>query len=189
MGQHRRRDEPDDRDDVDLDSLLRDDHGQLTPKAREFIREVRAEKTASKKAIRDAREVALAGKQLALPQKKYGVIYADPEWQFVVRSDAWMSTTHPANHYPTSTTRRDQGAPVADIAADDCVLFLWATVPMLPQALEVMEAWGFTYKTHFVWEKDSTGTGYWNSSTSTNCCWSARAATCQRRHRGRNGHR
>jgi N6-adenosine-specific RNA methylase IME4 len=45
--------------------------------------------------------------------------------------------------------------------ADDCVLFLWATIPMLPQALEVMAAWGFTYKSQFVWVKDKAGTGYW----------------------------
>jgi N6-adenosine-specific RNA methylase IME4 len=42
------------------------------------------------------------------------------------------------------------------------VLFLWATVPMLQQALQVMSAWGFKYKSHFVWIKDRIGTGYWN---------------------------
>jgi N6-adenosine-specific RNA methylase IME4 len=42
------------------------------------------------------------------------------------------------------------------------VLFLWATVPMLPEALDVMGAWGFAYKSHFVWMKDRPGTGYWN---------------------------
>ena len=46
-------------------------------------------------------------------------------------------------------------------AADDCVLFLWATAPMLPEALEVMKAWGFTYKSRCVWVKDRPGTGYW----------------------------
>ena len=49
----------------------------------------------------------------------------------------------------------------SSIAAADCVLFLWATAPMLPQAIEVMEAWGFTYKTCAVWSKDRIGTGYW----------------------------
>jgi hypothetical protein len=65
-------DPDDDRNDLDLDNLLRDEDGHLTPKAREFIREVKAEKTAAKKAIRSEREAALAGKQLALPQKRYG---------------------------------------------------------------------------------------------------------------------
>ena len=51
--------------------------------------------------------------------------------------------------------------PVGDIAADDCVLFLWATAPMLPHArLIVMAAWGFNYRTNFVWAKDRIGTGY-----------------------------
>ena len=50
---------------------------------------------------------------------------------------------------------------VPSIAADDCVLFLWATSPMLPQALEVMKAWGFAYVSGAVWVKDRIGTGYW----------------------------
>jgi len=46
-------------------------------------------------------------------------------------------------------------------AASDCVLFLWATTPMLPEALEVMKAWGFEYKSACVWYKTKMGTGYW----------------------------
>jgi N6-adenosine-specific RNA methylase IME4 len=65
------------------------------------------------------------------------------------------------NHYPTSSLEVIKSRPVADIAADDCALLLWATVPMLPQALEVMAAWGFAYKSHAVWMKDQIGTGYW----------------------------
>ena len=44
---------------------------------------------------------------------------------------------------------------------DDCVLYLWATAPKLQEALEVMRAWGFTYKTHAVWDKEWIGMGYW----------------------------
>jgi N6-adenosine-specific RNA methylase IME4 len=66
------------------------------------------------------------------------------------------------NHYPTSPTEVIAARPVQTIAADDCVLFLWATVPMLPDALKVMEAWGFAYKTNFTWAKNRIGTGYWN---------------------------
>jgi N6-adenosine-specific RNA methylase IME4 len=46
-------------------------------------------------------------------------------------------------------------------AADDCVLFLWATVPMLPDALQLMESWDFDYRSHQVWDKQHLGTGYW----------------------------
>jgi N6-adenosine-specific RNA methylase IME4 len=67
-----------------------------------------------------------------------------------------------ANHYSTSPLDVIKARDVASIAADDSVLFLWATVPMLPQALEVMAAWGFEYRTQFAWAKDRAGTGYWN---------------------------
>jgi N6-adenosine-specific RNA methylase IME4 len=52
------------------------------------------------------------------------------------------------NHYPTSSLAEIKALDVKSIVAADCVLFLWATVPMLPQALEVMKAWGFEYKSH-----------------------------------------
>jgi N6-adenosine-specific RNA methylase IME4 len=46
-------------------------------------------------------------------------------------------------------------------AADDCVMFMWATVPMLPEALDLLDTWGFQYKSQIVWVKDRMGTGYW----------------------------
>ena len=66
------------------------------------------------------------------------------------------------NHYPTSETTAIAAREVRKLALDHCALFLWATVPMLPDALTVMEAWGFGYVTHWVWMKDRVGTGYWN---------------------------
>jgi N6-adenosine-specific RNA methylase IME4 len=95
------------------------------------------------------------------PDKKYGVIYADPEWRFEVYSRDTGMDRAADNHYPTIGPMRSARGPVGDIAADDCVLFLWATVPMLPDALRVMAAWGFEYKSHAIWKKDRIGTGYW----------------------------
>jgi N6-adenosine-specific RNA methylase IME4 len=89
----------------------------------------------------------------------YHVIYADPPWRFEPFSrDSGMDRAAD-NHYPTMTLEdiRDLSVP----AADDAVLFLWATAPMLPEALEVMAAWGFEYKSHCVWAKNIQGTGYW----------------------------
>jgi len=114
-----------------------------------------------KKERRAERERGLAAKQAALPEKRYGVIYADPEWRFEVYSRDTGMDRAADNHYPTSSTEAICERPVADIAADDCVLFLWATVPMLPDALRVMDAWDFQYKSHCVWAKDRIGTGYW----------------------------
>lgn len=115
-----------------------------------------------KKARHDARERELAARILALPKRKYGVIVADPEWRF----EAWSRETGmdraADNHYPTSPLDIIKTRDVASIAANDCALFLWATQPMLPQALEVMETWTFAYKSHWVWAKDRISTGYWS---------------------------
>jgi N6-adenosine-specific RNA methylase IME4 len=110
---------------------------------------------------RSDRERDLAANQRALPSKKYGVIYADPEWRFEVYSQKTGMDRSAENHYPTSPTDEICARPVSDIAADDCVLFLCATAPMLPDALRVMEAWGFKYKSQLIWRKDHVGTGYW----------------------------
>ena len=114
-----------------------------------------------KKERRAERERDLATKQAALPEKRYGVIYADPEWRFEVYSRETGMDRAADNHYPTSSVEDICNRPVADIAADDCVLFLWATVPMLPDALRGMDAWDFQYKSHCIWAKDRVGTGYW----------------------------
>jgi N6-adenosine-specific RNA methylase IME4 len=120
-----------------------------------------AERTAEKKAAREAREAELGALQVALPARRYGVIYADPEWRFEVWSRETGLDRSADNHYPTSDLAEIMTRDVQSIAAEDCVLFLWATGAMLPQALAVMSAWGFAYKTHIVWAKDRTGTGYW----------------------------
>jgi N6-adenosine-specific RNA methylase IME4 len=111
---------------------------------------------------RAAKERQLGARQSALPQQKFGVILADPEWRF----EPWSRETgmHRAadNHYPTSCTEVITAPDVPSIAADDCVLLLWATISMLPDALAVMGAWGFKYKSHYCWGKDKRGTGFWS---------------------------
>jgi N6-adenosine-specific RNA methylase IME4 len=94
------------------------------------------------------------------PRKRYGVILADPPWSFATYSDKGMDRSAD-NHYPTLDVGTLCGIGPFVPAADDCALFLWATVPMLPDALKVMKAWGFDYKSSLVWVKDRVGTGYW----------------------------
>lgn len=115
---------------------------------------------AVKKIARQKKEQELSQKQAALPSNKYGVIYADPEWSFETYSENGKDRSAD-NHYPTSSTEDIMARGVKDIAADDCVLFLWATSPMIKDALRVMDAWGFTYKSQAIWNKDKIGTGYW----------------------------
>ena len=115
-----------------------------------------------KQAARETRESDLGAKQLAWPTKVYGVILADPPWRFEPYSRVTGMDRDPSNHYPAMSLADIKALDVAGIAASDSVLFLWATAPMLPEALEVMAAWGFAYRTNFVWAKDRVGTGYWN---------------------------
>lgn len=117
-------------------------------------------KVEAKKERRAQIERVTAEKIVALPEKRYGVIYADPEWKFEAYSEE--TTSHgPQDHYRVSATDEIAARDIESIAYADCVLFLWATVPMLPDALRVMQAWGFTYKSQLVWVKDKAGTGYW----------------------------
>lgn len=115
-----------------------------------------------KKELRAEREHALGCKILALPDKRYGVIVADPEWQWEPWSHETGMDRAAANHYPTSILPVIAARDVPSISAKDCVLFLWATGPMNPHALVVMAAWGFDYKAQYVWGKDKFGTGFWN---------------------------
>jgi N6-adenosine-specific RNA methylase IME4 len=98
----------------------------------------------------------------ALGATLYGVIYADPPWRFEPYSRETGLDRAADNHYPTLTVSGI--CKIKPPAADDCALFLWATAPMLVEALQVVSAWGFTYKSHFIWAKDRIGTGYWARS-------------------------
>jgi N6-adenosine-specific RNA methylase IME4 len=114
-----------------------------------------------KRMRREAKEAALAHRVMAMPDRRYVVIYADPPWRFEPFSRDTGMDRAPDNHYPTMTVEQIANLPVPELAASDAALFLWATAPMLPQALDVMAAWGFTYRSHLVWRKDRVATGYW----------------------------
>jgi N6-adenosine-specific RNA methylase IME4 len=123
------------------------------------------ERNAAKFARRAERELAMAeaiataNGLLADIAPLYGVILADPPWRFAPWSRKTGMDRAADNHYPTMHTREISALRVP--AAKDCVLFLWATTPMLCDALAVMTAWEFGYKSHWCWAKDRVGTGYW----------------------------
>jgi N6-adenosine-specific RNA methylase IME4/ParB-like chromosome segregation protein Spo0J len=131
---------------------------------KEIAKRAKAGETARKvvkQKVRKQKEKELGAKQVALPNKRYGVILADPEWRFGTWSESGRTHAAAENHYPTSDIDTIKARKVASISANDCVLFLWTPVPMLPQALEVMKAWSFEYKSNFAWVKDRMGTGFW----------------------------
>jgi N6-adenosine-specific RNA methylase IME4 len=91
------------------------------------------------------------------------VLYADPPWQFrVYDENSSIASEHGAAgvHYPCMSTNAICALPVKELATDAAALFLWTTAPHLPEALQVVAAWGFTYKRHAVWVKDWIGLGY-----------------------------
>lgn len=91
-----------------------------------------------------------------LPDGEYSVLLADPPWDY---DFAETTNRDLANQYATMSVPDLKGLDIP--AADDSVLYLWATAPKLPEALAVMRAWGFQYKTGAVWDKQSIGMGYW----------------------------
>jgi N6-adenosine-specific RNA methylase IME4 len=101
---------------------------------------------------------------VVLPAGKYAILLADPPWQYdFVEADNRAIE----NQYPTLTADQiacyedSEGRSIADVAADDAVLFLWATNPKLTEAMTVIRGWGFEYLTNMVWVKDRIGMGYW----------------------------
>jgi len=101
----------------------------------------------------------------AIPRLRYGLIMADPPWLFRNWSKAG-ERKNPTAHYSCMTLDQIKAMPVSHLAAPDCALWLWGTNPMLPQALDVMAAWGFQFKTAGHWVKRTKnghlafGTGY-----------------------------
>lgn len=96
---------------------------------------------------------------------KYGALLVDPPWSYVMRSEAGYAKS-PEAHYDTMSIDAIKALPVDQLAGPDCLLWLWSTWPHLPLALDVMRAWGFTFKTGGAWHKRTIsgktafGTGY-----------------------------
>lgn len=130
---------------------------------------------------------------LPFPDKKYAVIYADPPW-------AWGKTPlidrgsarAVEKEYPTMQPAEIMALPVVTIAQPRCILFLWATSPKLPLAIQVMTAWGFEYKSvAFVWIKKNkkansnfTGMGFYTRQNAEFVLLGTRGLSLTRKHRG-----
>lgn len=95
---------------------------------------------------------------IPFPNKKYPIIYADPPWKY--KDSCHAGKRGACYKYPTMSLTDIKALPVKDIAADNSVLFLWVTFPLLQEGLDLMPFWGFTYKTiGFVWTKGNLLTG------------------------------
>ena len=110
--------------------------------------------------------------------KKYNIIYADPPWSYKDKRDKHPRMCGGAiSHYNTMSIEQIKSLPIKDLAADNCMLFLWVTFPNLQEGLGVIKAWGFTYKTlGFSWIKTNKnngkpffGIGYYTKSNCEVC--------------------
>ena len=85
-----------------------------------------------------------------LPDGVFQVVYCDPPWQY--SNSGFNSSAE--QHYPTMNMDELKAMPVKGMRAENAVMFMWATNPLLKEAIELMEAWGFEYKTNIAWVKD-----------------------------------
>lgn len=127
--------------------------------------------------------VIRSGPLSGLRRRHYGVIYADPPWTFLTRSDKGKDRSA-EQHYSTMTLEEIKALPVAELAAPNCALFMWAIDTHLPMALDVIRAWGFTYKTRaFCWAKQNkrgegffVGMGFWTRANPEDCLLATRGS-------------
>lgn len=99
--------------------------------------------------------------------KKYNVIYADPPWRYDNKKTGRILNGTGENSaaddkYFTMPLEQLCAFPLMHLIEKDCILFIWAVVPMMPEAMQVISSWGFKYKTMLTWRKVmSKGMGYW----------------------------
>lgn len=111
------------------------------------------------------------------------MIVADPPWEYETYSAKGHGKSA-QKHYPTMPTPEIAAMPVRGLAAENTALFLWATIPMVHHALDVMFAWGFTYKSQLAWRKTTTndlprvGTGFWVRGAHEIVLIGARGSAC-----------
>jgi N6-adenosine-specific RNA methylase IME4 len=130
---------------------------------------------------------------VAPKSKHYRVIYADPPWTFATYSRKGKGRS-PEAYYDCMSLAEIEALPVTEWAADDCVLLLWVTDPLLEKAFQIISSWGFTYKTiGFYWAKLKraedlfnendffTGLGFWTRANPELCLLATRGHPHRRR--------
>ena len=100
--------------------------------------------------------------------QKFKTVYVDPPWQFANRSGKIAPENKKLTRYETMSLDDIKSLPVSEITEDEAHLYLWVPNALLPEGLEVMKEWGFTYKTNLIWEKirkdgkpDGRGVGFY----------------------------
>ncbi len=106
-------------------------------------------------------EIKEQAKIIDQPKGKYRIIYADPPWQYADKRDG--NFTGAEDHYSTMSIQELCNLPIRNITQENAVLFLWVTSPLLAECFEVIESWGFKYKSSYIWDKIRGFVGHYNN--------------------------
>lgn len=147
----------------DIAELTKEDQQEVVAKGeREILqkaKEIRAAKAECrrKERIEKIVEISMGNADLNL-SKTYPVILCDPPWRYEY---AETESRAIENQYPTMSLEEICDLPVNELASEDSVVFMWTTSPKLEESFKVLNAWGFTYKTCAIWDKEAIGMGYY----------------------------
>ena len=138
---------------------------KLAEKRPDLADKVRKGEIKPAEAHRQMKRDEVAQKTADLPDGKYVVIYADPPWSYNDKQSGSISESYDAaeKHYPVMSLSELKALPINELAADNSVLFLWSTAPLIEDALDLCRAWGFKYKAQFIWDKVQHNMGHYNS--------------------------
>jgi N6-adenosine-specific RNA methylase IME4 len=133
---------------------------EINQEAPELVEPILRGEIAIKEAERIIRRRDRIESTPVIPDGKFNVIYADPPWKYDFGFDIHGAADR---HYHTMTIQELCDLPIPEIVEDNAVLFMWVTSPKLFDANKVITAWGFEYKTSFVWDKVKHVMGHYNS--------------------------
>jgi N6-adenosine-specific RNA methylase IME4/ParB-like chromosome segregation protein Spo0J len=133
---------------------------EVKQKAPEFIEPILNGEIEISKVVREIRRKDRIENTPTMPNGNYNVLYADPPWRYDFGFDIHGAADR---HYHTMTIEELCELPIADLSEDNAVLFMWVTSPKLFDAKKVIDAWGFDYKTSFIWDKVKHVMGHYNS--------------------------
>jgi N6-adenosine-specific RNA methylase IME4 len=124
----------------------------------EAANRIRAEKTEKRREERKAKHEVMCSEPPSLVDLpcRFDLVYADPPWRYEFNQ---TDNRVIENQYPTMALEDICAMPVGDVTISNAVLFLWATFPKLEEAFQVVNAWGFKYRTAIVWDKVRMGQG------------------------------
>lgn len=123
----------------------------------EFLAKAAEEKLSVRELRQAIKKDKIMTREIELPAGIFNIVYCDPPWQY---DFAETDNRKIENQYPTMAVDEICEMPLPEIS-EDALLLMWATAPKLLEALTVIDAWGFSYKTHAAWDKEKFGMGYW----------------------------